>query len=806
MLTWLVDSSSNRNAGASAWERRYVTVRCLPHVLATDLIAMASKASIAVLGLLFCIGWPAQVSAFQDIVREEPELIDQEPFDLIVLTADAGGGSEKVFPLPFPGRKVPVNPRETDRLDVVLVRFPEREYEVMWRDIEKIELYENRIYKQAVDRMADKDFIGAFQNLSFLMKKYPRMDRLATLQKEFLLQSALDSFTATGDVAQTLSALEELRKIDRSYRASSVTNGLSRAADRIVQKYQSSGDLTNAKAILSRLSREYGSDLPVVQQWQTRLESMARARLQEARQLVEAGKFREARRAAVDMLGILPSYEPGKELIKEINQTHPMVRVGVMQKSSSPDPAALVRWPDRRTGGLLARPLVKFEAVSTEGGVYDFALGRYSESDDRQSLLLDIDPNNETPLDAFALAQSLGERGDPGHELYDASWAAILKSVRVLSERQVLIQLRRPNILPWALMQWMLVDEDSGEYLLAGPYLRASEDELESSFKLRPEYRQPGRPIEIVEVFYEDPKRAVNDLMRGEIDVLDQLYPADARRLASEPQLRVGAYALPTNHMLIPVSDDPYLQNPKFRRAMLYGCNREAMLRGELLSSDDPNEGQVVSGPFPLGIEGNDTLAYAYDESIEPIAHSPPLARLLSVMAVEEVTKSFNRKRKPVPPLESLVVGCPDFEFARVAVEGMIQQWSSVGIQAELKVMPPSEVLQRKDEVDLIYVMANMWEPATDIERLLGSSGVVVSDNPYIVQGLVKLRAARNWPEVTRALKGLHQLVDYHLPILPLWQVTDRFAVRKTVNGIEGSPVSLYQDVLKWEVDLGIDQ
>lgn len=805
MQVRFVDSLNECSLAAAACHGLPVRTSRASDFLANVARCVVCRAAIVILSLLLSVGGAGHVAAYQDIQREEPELIDQEPFDLITLTADAGGESEKVFPLPFPGRKVPANPRETDRLDVVLVRFPEREYEVMWRDIEKIELYENRIYKQAVGRMAEKDFIGAFQNLSFLMKKYPRMSGLATLQKEFLLQSALDSFSATGDVAQTLSALEELRKIDRSYRASSVTNGLSRAADRIVQKYQRTGDLTNAKAILSRLSREYGSDLPVVQQWQARLETMARGRLQEARQLMQAGKFREARRAAVDMLGILPSYQPGKELIEEINQTHPMVRVGVMQRSSAPDPAALVSWPDRRTGGLLARPLVKFEAVSTEGGVYDFALGSYSESDDRQSLLLDLDPNVETPLDAFALAQLLAERGDPEDELYDASWAAILRSVRVLSARQVLVQLRRPNILPWALMQWTLVNDDSGEYLLAGPYSKASEDELESSFKLRPEYRQPGRPIEIVEVFYEDPKRAVNDLMRGEIDVLDQLYPADARRLASEPELRVGAYSLPTNHMLIPVSDDPYLQNSKFRRAMLYGCNREAMLRGELLSSDDPNEGQVVSGPFPLGIEGNDSLAYAYDESIEPVAHSPPLARLLSVMAVEEVTKSFNRKRKPVPPLEPLVVGCPDFEFARVAVEGMIQQWASVGIQAELQVMPPSEVLSRRDEVDLIYVMANMWEPATDIERLLGSSGVVVSDNPYIVQGLVKLRAARNWPEVTRALKGLHQLVDYHLPILPLWQVTDRFAVRKTVTGIEAAPVSLYQDVLKWKVDLGID-
>ncbi len=767
------------------------------HCVALRFVACSFLCFIACFAL-----YESEAVAFQNatIEEEEPELIDQEPFDLITLTTEAGGERVKVFPIPFPGRKVPANPRKTDRLDVVLVRFPEREYEVLWRDVAKIELFERRIYQQAISRMADKDFIGAFQNLSYLMKNYPQTPGLSDLLKDFLFRSAADRFSA-GNVLQTLSALEELRSLDSSFRRSAVTTGLSRAADSLAKAYQRSGDLTNAKAVLSRLQSKYGSELPVVGQWQARLEQMARARMDEAVALMRQGKYREARKAAVDMLGILPTFQPGKDLIEEINITHPMVRVGVMQRSGDLDPASLVDWPARRAGALVNRALMRFEEIGPEGGVYDFALGKFTLSDDRPELVLMLDPAIKTPLDAFSLSQILVDRGNPKHRSYDPSWAAILHSVQVRSARQVVVTLKRRNVLPYALMQWLLLDE-SGEPIFEGPYTQSSSDETETAFKIRPELVGQGRPVEIVEVFYDDPKRAVNDLLRGEIDVLDQIYPTDAKRIQSDRRLRVGAYSLPTTHMLIPVSDDPYLANTKFRRALMYGIDRQGMLQGELLSSTDPRDGRVVSGPFPLGDSQSNEVAYAYDESIAPIEYSRPLAQLLSAMADDDVAKSFGKKREPVPPRKTLVVGCPDFEFARVAVNGMIQQWKLAKIDAEIRVLDPGAILEQTEGLDLVYVMATMWEPATDIERLLGDAGAASTDDPYIVQGLERLRAARNWQEVRQALLNLHRLIDYHLPILPLWQVADQFVVRRSVQGIADRPVSLYEDVASWRVNL----
>lgn len=757
--------------------------------------------------LTACCGQLLTDSALQAQDAEPTEqiegpLIDQQPFDLITLKPSAGGASVRIVPLA--SRQLPSNPKDTDKLEVVLIRFPDREYEVAWRDIARIDLFEQRIYEEAVQKMAEKDFITAFQNLSYLRKNYPDMPRLEELRQEFLLKSAADRYQA-GEYRQTLSALEELRATAPGYQAQTVTSVMSRVADALIESYSRAGDLGSAKAILARLEKQYGPSLTVVASWKQKLESMAMQKRDEAIALLQQKRYRDARRAAIEMLSILPGMKEASELIERVNREHPMVRVGVMQQSSELDPTSLINWPARRAGALVYRPLVQFLQTGTEGGRYGFALGPPPRlSEDRQQVLLSIDDNMSDTFSAFALSQVLLNRADPEHADYNPSWAAIFESVAATSKSKVVVQLRRPNVLPHALLQWIIPDTPQQVGTLPGKYRVESREENEISFAIREESKASGQPVEIIEVFYDDPKEAVNDLLRGNIDVLDQLYPADAKRLAIDPRLRIGSYALPTTHMLIPVSDHEYLANTKFRRALLYATNREAMLSGELLNSSDPDDGRLVSGPFPLGSGQSDLLAYAYNSDVKPAEYSPQLAKLLIVMTQQELDEKAKRLNQTRPEPKPLIVGCPDFEFARVAVQAMIQQWMNVGIAAEMLVLPPGEVFS--EQCDLIYVTTTMWEPATDIERLLGGNGIAATDNPFIVQGLERLRTALNWRQVRTAMQDLHQLIDYHLPVLPLWQITDRFAVSRAVEGLEDNPVSLYQDIDFWRVDLGVSR
>jgi ABC-type transport system substrate-binding protein len=624
---------------------------------------------------------------------------------------------------------------------------------------------------------------------------------LEELRQEFLFKSAAERFRA-GELRQTLSALEELRSTAPAYQTETVLNVLSRVADSLISGYQQEGQLGTAKILLERIRNEYGASLPVVQAWQTKLKQLALQEKAKAQSLFAEKKYRQARGAAMSMLGIFPDLEEGKELIEQINREHPMVRVGVMQRSTQLDPSSLVDWPARRGGSLVHRSLFQFLETGAEGGRYAFALGTFRISDDRQQLVLSIDPTIQSTLNAFDVAQLLLARADAGGgEDYDASWAAILGSIQVTSDTQVIVQLKRPNVLPHALLQWKLASDTTDVEILPGPYQLASDEENEVAYSIRESTEQRGQPVEIVEVFYDDPKQAVNDLLVGNIDVLDQLYPADAKRLASDSRLRINSYALPTTHMLIPVSDHEYLANEKFRRALLYATDRQGILAGELLGSGNPQDGRLISGPFPIGSGQADPLAYAYDPDIQPIAYSPQLARILLVMTRQQLHEAADKADKIAPEMKPLIVGCPDFEFARVAVQALIQQWAIVGIEAQMLVLPTDKAFDA--DCDLLYVTTTMWEPATDIERLLGGDGKASSDNPFVILALDKLREARNWRQVRAVMQDMHRLVDYHLPVLPLWQVTDRFAYRRYVEGLDDHPISLYQDIASWRVNLG---
>ncbi|GIW97227.1 MAG: peptide ABC transporter substrate-binding protein [Pirellulaceae bacterium] len=738
----------------------------------------------------------------QEIEQIEPPLIDQQPFDLIILTEEEGGEQVKVYPIPFPDRQLPPpdQRKPTDRLEVVLLKFPDRRYEITWKAIKDILLYERRIYQEAVDKMREKDFVTAFQNLSYLLKNYPEMEGLEELRRQFLLESAQDRFRK-GELRQTLSALEELAQTAPDYRPDAVRNALSRVVDALVTEYEASGDLGNAKQLLSRIRDLYGDDLPVVQKWQQKLLDMAMERKEKARALMAKGRYREARQAVVEMLSILPELEEAQQLLAEINRIHPMVRVGVMQRSDAPDPSSLIDWPARRTGQLIYRSLFQFVETGAEGGQYDFALGSYRLTDDRRQLILILDSQHAKRFPAYLLAQWLVDRANPLAPDYDPSWAAVVDSVASGGAQRLVVNLRRQNVLPHALLQWKLPDDEGAPGSFPGPYRIGDRDERETSFVLR-EAPVAGQPVEVVEVFYEDPKEAVNDLLRGEIDVLDQLYPADARRLTTMPQVEVHSYALPTSHFLIPVSEHPFLTNVKFRRALLYATDRENVLRGELLDSDLDDDGRLLSGPFPVGNQDHDTLAYAHNPHVPPVDYSPHLARLLLVMAKKELEAAAEKNDEPAPQFTPLVVGCPNYEFARVAVQALIQQWKNVGVDAEMKLLPPTQI-DASHGCDLVYVIATMWEPATDIERLLGGNGIARTDNPYLIHELERLRRARNWREVRAVMQEMHQLIAYHLPILPLWQVHDRFAVSKNLSGIEDKPVSLYENIQRWKLPSG---
>ncbi len=241
-----------------------------------------------------------------------------------VLNAAAGGKSVKIAPLAV--RSFDRRPADTERLAVVILSHPERKYEVLWKDIERVDFFEVMIYDEANKKLAEKDFISAFMNLSYLMQNYPKTPNLEKLRRDFMFQSAAVQFAESRSDFnrnfQAMATLEELHATAPDYEVNSVLNGLSKVTDSLIRHYQSKGDMASAKQLLDRLSKTYGEKLQSVVEWKNTFLNLAEQRKAQAIELMNAGRFREARRAATDMSNVSSDIQGGEELIAEIRRRH----------------------------------------------------------------------------------------------------------------------------------------------------------------------------------------------------------------------------------------------------------------------------------------------------------------------------------------------------------------------------------------------------------------------------------------------------------------------------------------------------
>ena len=432
---------------------------------------------------------------------------------------------------------------------------------------------------------------------------------------------------------------------------------------------------------------------------------------------------------------------------------------------------------------------------------------RSEQSPDRLNLDLLFESEKLQPpldrIDAFYVADVLAQRARPETPEYFSAWAAAVSGIGLSGPRRLQCVLRRPHVLPTCLLQipvdgsWFGGQPGSP----SGVYRLDVAEPRQSRFVLAAPPKQASQPREIVEIRPESASDAVSMLLQGKVDVLDQLFPADAIRLRKNRSIQVENYPLPTVHMLIPCSDHPHLADRTFRRALVYGINREDILSGELLESLQSPGCQVVSGPFPAGIDPNDPLGYAYDQSIQPLPYEPRVAKLLMTLAANQMKSAAERKKEKVPALTPIRLAFPADNLSRVACEAIRSQWMLLGLEIELVELPVGRTYPDEGAADIVYASVAVWEPIIDARRLLGPDGLAGSADQLVGLGLRRIEEAKNWKEVRDRLLDLHGIAHHELPVLPLWQLVESYAYRRELSGVGRGIVSLYQEVDKWRLE-----
>ncbi len=769
---------------------------------------VAVVAACFVLGFVNAPAAHAQLPNFADAGKPEAaglELLQEEPHDIVFFAQAAGGGWAKVRLLDFPGRQP--QPKKDTLLRMDVLGIETQSFAAKWDDIERIDLWEERLERETTTRIAAGDFAGAYPFLAILIRDFPSRPGLRELRSEFLFKDAY-SRAKLGELGSTLAMLEELRRYAPEYKPELVLNALGVMTDKLIGQLVSEGKFDLAQQLLARLEKDYKAEpLSSIAKWNAEFLKMATEKQKQSIAAANAKDFWTARRLARESINLKPDIPRGTELIAQIDQVYPLVSVGVLQAATVFEPTRIDNWSSRRAGRLLYRTLFEMQGAGPEGGEYKFIFGETSISPDRTQFDLVMQPDQvKAPLQVVsssALADTLTARASMASPDYFAPWSAAVGAIGLEGPQGVRCILRRPHVLPNCLLQipvdgsWFGGEPSSP----TGDYSRLDSDDAELiRYRLRGAPRTPTQPREIVEMRMDTAANAVTRLLQGEVDILDQLFPADAARLRNNRKIRVANYPLPTVHMLVPCSDHPYVAERTFRRALVYGTNREDILTGELLESQESPGCQVVSGPFPAGLEANDPLGYAYDKSIKPLRYEPRLAKLLMTVNQNEMKAAAERKKEKTPSMTPIRLAHPNDNLSRVACEAIKSQWELLELQVELVQLPVGRTQPDEGEADLVYVSAAVWEPVIDARRVLGPEGLAKSGDQLVGLGLRRLEEAKNWREVRDALLNLHSIASSELPVIPLWQLVESYAYRRELLGVGSDIVSLYQNAENWRL------
>jgi len=255
----------------------------------------------------------------------------------------------------------------------------------------------------------------------------------------------------------------------------------------------------------------------------------------------------------------------------------------------------------------------------------------------------------------------------------------------------------------------------------------------------------------------------------------------------------------PTTHILAVRSDHPFLDTRTFRRALVYGANRELLLSQGLLRGTPLPGFRVVSGPFQAPVVGVELPTYGYDSQIEPRPYDPRLGMALVLLAQGELKAAFEKQKKQAPKLTPIVLGHPADEMSRIACRGLAKDWKKIGVDCKLVEFAPGVFDDTEHQCDLAYLQLAAWEPVVDARRLFGAGGLAATENPAIQLALREIDASRDWQAVRQRLLTLHFLLHEDETVLPLWQTMDHFAYRRSLGGMTPGRLRLYQDVEQWQ-------
>lgn len=753
-------------------------------------------------------------------------LIDREPFDRMTLDEFNKGKVYEIIPLASPpSRPLPQSgelifePISGDWQGELLV--------VGWEHVIEYRTFNMLLLEEADELLKQKNFSEAYRYILYVYDNGGNVDReIVKKLRTVMYKDANDNFDK-GNYDLALTILEDVYKREPDF---IVPGSNRRLVDMILECYDKSipplvetGAYKAVRSLVGTLKETYGgSASALAEKWEAELARLHAEAMDQARAARAAGDSLRARQLAQRALSILPQDRSSVEFINQLIAKRPFVVVGVTQAAAKPNPDRLEHWASRRVGRLTERRLVEFVGLADEGGKYEFVAGRVFAKDETGLVYrFVIEPQKlgfAIPrLNAYQLASQFLDYADADNPRCVVAWAKNLDSVTVVDDNTVDVQLKIPLVRPEAYLSLPFRD-DIAELTQTGAYLiQEQKEQAEQLVKFEPNPRYLSRRTSedqlpgIAELLFPNQSEAADALVRGEIDVLDRVSPNDLPRLRRDSEIEVRSYLLPTVHMLVPNRRNEFIQDNLFRNGLMKSINRQLVLNGLAGRGMEIDGTEVLNGPFPIGMENLDQIAYAYNTRIPVIPFNQQMGMALVetsrqariAMALKKLPPEEANKPNAAPEIKfpEIVLAHPEGDVPAVACAAIAQSWQEIGLRVKVRRLPPGVTIPEDEEYDFLYVEIMMAEPLADAEFLFGKKGLVKQTNAAIEQITRDSSVSTSWRTASNSLRNLHRQVNNDMSVLPLWQMREFYAHRRNVRNVGRDLIFIYQNIDRWRLE-----
>ena len=171
--------------------------------------------------------------------------------------------------------------------------------------------------------------------------------------------------------------------------------------------------------------------------------------------------------------------------------------------------------------------------------------------------------------------------------------------------------------------QWRDVDW-ADRVVSAGPFRKAAHrPQQELVLERNPNYWRDGRPCLDRVIWRPMPSQSglLAQLLTGDIDLVNGLDPADARRVAADPRLRLVSFPDRGYSQVRWNLRRPFLSDRQVRRALAMAIDRQAIIDVVYLGHGRPSVGPVLS------------TMWAFNRTLQPVPYDPAAARRLLAAA-----------------------------------------------------------------------------------------------------------------------------------------------------------------------------